>query len=416
MGEVVGTPGAAKLLEDLPNKIRDIPGIVPDVDILRTGGKDVIRITVEPYPYPVSYKGQYHARIGSTKQELRGSALDHFLLRKTGKHWDAVPLTGVSVEDLDSRAIAQFRERAARSNRLGLEILEEENASLIEKLRLMDGEYMKRAAVLLFHPDPEAFVTGAYIKIGYFESDSDLLYHDEIHGDLFTQADKTIDLLLTKYLKASISYEGVHRIEAYPVPLIALREALLNAIAHKDYASGAPIQISVYDDRIMFWNNGRLPEGWTVERLLAKHASQPFNPDIANAFFRGGMIEAWGRGIEKMRAACESQGVPEPVLRVERTGMWVEFENRTPDEVTGEVAGEVANLLIACNGEMTRKALQDRLGLRGADNFRKLYLIPAIDIGLIEMTIPDKPKSRLQKYRLTEKGKAVLAAIKSAEN
>ena len=65
---------------------------------------------------------------------------------------------------------------------------------------------------------------------------------------------------------------------------------------------------------------------------------------------------------------------------------------------------------------MTRKALQDRLGLRGADNFRKLYLIPAIDIGLIEMTIPDKPKSRLQKYRLTEKGKAVLAAIKSAEN
>ena len=416
MGEVVGTPGAAKLLEDLPNKIRDIPGIVPDVDILRTGGKDVIRITVEPYPYPVSYKGQYHARIGSTKQELRGSALDHFLLRKTGKHWDAVPLTGVSVEDLDSRAIAQFRERAARSNRLGLEILEEENASLIEKLRLMDGEYMKRAAVLLFHPDPEAFVTGAYIKIGYFESDSDLLYHDEIHGDLFTQADKTIDLLLTKYLKTSISYEGVHRIEAYPVPLIALREALLNAIAHKDYASGAPIQISVYDDRIMFWNNGRLPEGWTVERLLAKHASQPFNPDIANAFFRGGMIEAWGRGIEKMRAACESQGVPEPVLRVERTGMWVEFENRTPDEVTGEVAGEVANLLIACNGEMTRKALQDRLGLRGADNFRKLYLIPAIDIGLIEMTIPDKPKSRLQKYRLTEKGKAVLAAIKSAEN
>lgn len=208
-GEIVGVATASKLLEDLPNKMRDILGIVPDVDLITEGGKDVIRITVKPYLYPVSYKGQYHYRSGSTKQELKGTALDHFLLRKTGKHWDTVPVPDASVSDLDPLAITRFRERAARSKRLGTEILEEDDAALIEKLRLTDGKYLKRAAVLLFHPDPEAFVTGAYIKIGYFKTDSDLLYHDEIHGDLFSQVDKTMDLLLTKYLKALISYEGV---------------------------------------------------------------------------------------------------------------------------------------------------------------------------------------------------------------
>ena len=301
-GEAVGVNNSARLLEELPNKIRDVLGIVPAVDLVEENGKEIVRITVEPYPYPVSYKGQYHLRSGSTKQELKGAALDHFLLSKTGKHWDGVPLPGVAVDDLDTQVIARFRERAIRSNRLGSEILEDDDSTLISKLRLTDGEYLKRAAVLLFHPDPETFVTGASIRIGYFRTDSDLLYHDEIQGGLFSQVDKAMDLLLTKYLKAMISYEGVQRVETYPVPESALREALLNAVAHKDYGSGAPIQISVYDDKILFWNNGRLPDDWTVENLTSKHASQPFNPDIASTFFRAGMIEAWGRGIEKMQA------------------------------------------------------------------------------------------------------------------
>ena len=249
-------------------------------------------------------------------------------------------MPGVSVDDLDTQAIARFCERAIRSKRLGAEILEDDDRTLIEKLRLTDGAYLKRAAVLLFHPDPEAFVTGASIKIGYFKSDSDLLYHDEIQGGLFAQVDKATDLLLTKYLKAMISYEGVQRVETYPVPESALREALLNAVAHKDYSSGTPIQVSVYDDKILFWNNGRLPDNWTVESLNAKHASQPFNPDIANAFFRAGMIEAWGRGIEKMRADCIAHGVPGPELRYETTGLWVEFENRATQKTSGKTSGK----------------------------------------------------------------------------
>ena len=134
-----------------------------------------------------------------------------------------------------------------------------------------------------------------------------------------------MDLLLTKYTKALISYKGLQRIENYPVPEEALRETLLNAVVHKDYACATPVQISVYDNKILFWNSGVLPEGWTVETLIQKHASHPYNPDIANVFFRSGMIEAWGRGVEKVFDSCRKSGVKEPDLRYEKIGLWVEF-------------------------------------------------------------------------------------------
>jgi len=303
-GEVIGLANTAKLMEDLPNKIRDVLGIVVDVDLLTEHGMDYIRITVEPYPYPISYKGEYHYRSGSTKQVLKGAALDRFLLNKQGRHWDGVPVPHVKPEDLDDRVLKEFRQRASRSKRMSPDVLKENNVALIDKLHLLESGYLKRAAILLFHPDPERFVTGAFLKIGYFESNSNLRYHDEVHGDLFTQVDRGMDLLLTKYLKALISYEGIQRIETYLVPEEALREALLNAIAHKDYGSGTPIQVSVYDNKVMLWNPGQLPPNWTVEQLTKKHSSRPFNPDIANAFFRSGMIEAWGRGIERILQSC----------------------------------------------------------------------------------------------------------------
>ncbi len=204
-------------------------------------------------------------------------------------------------------------------------MLELDDETLLEKLHLREGGLLKRAAVLLFHPDPEALVTGAYVKIGFFRTNSDLLYHDEIQGDLITQALRTIDLVQTKYFRASIAYEGMQRVETWPVPDAALREAVYNAILHKDYASGIPIQISVYDDKLMLWNPGVLPEHWSLQTLLGKHSSKPFNPDLANAFFRAGRIEAWGRGIERIQEACRAQGLPAPELKVEGEDFWTTF-------------------------------------------------------------------------------------------
>lgn len=138
---------------------------------------------------------------------------------------------------------------------------------MLNNLKLTDGNYLKCAALLLFHSDPEKFVTNAYIKIGFFESDSDLRFQDEIHGNLFEQVEKTMDLLFTKYIKAMISYDDIYRIETYEYPKEAIREALLNAVAHKDYSGATPIQISVYKDKIMIWNYGELPDNWTISHI-----------------------------------------------------------------------------------------------------------------------------------------------------
>lgn len=280
---------------------------------------------------------------------------------------------------------------------------------------------LKRAALLLFHEDPERWVTGAFVKIGMFRTDADLLFHDEVHGDLFRQMEGSIDLLRTKYMIAHITYEGVQRVETFPVPEAALREAVLNALIHKDYAAGTPIQISVYRDKLMIWNPGPLPATWTAERLLQKHPSLPANPDVAHTFFRSGLIEAWGRGFERMAEACRAAGTPGPNVRHDGAGLWTEWQweeagqvaGQVTGEVTGEVAGEVTGevlrLLDVLRGEMTRKEMQVALALSSQGHFRERYLEPALAARYVEMTIPDKPNSRLQRYRLSGAGKAVMA-------
>ena len=326
-GKIVGVPDAKKLLEDIPNKLRDILGILVDVNLHKTDQGDYLEIVVEPYPNAISYKGQYHYRSGSTKQELKGVALDKFLLQKRGKHWDGVLIPHVSVSDLKQETFEFFKKQGAKSKRLDEISLIDTNEQLLENLKLKDGKYLKRAAILLFYTKPEKFVTGAYIKIGFFENDADLIFQDEVHGNLFEQIEKTLDLLFTKYIKAIISYEnGINRVETYEYPKDAIREALLNAIAHKDYSGGVPIQISVYKDKIMIWNEGTLPEDWTIETLLDKHSSKPYNPDIANALFRSGYIESWGRGITKMISLCKEAGLPEPNFYYKTSGIWAVFQ------------------------------------------------------------------------------------------
>jgi ATP-dependent DNA helicase RecG len=324
-GKVVGLEDSKKLLEDIPNKVKDTLGILVDVNLHKTPQGDFIEIVVEAYPYPVNYKGQYHYRSGSTKQELKGAALDKFLLQRKGKRWDGVPVPNVSLKELKQDTFEFFRKRAFKNQRIEESSLTDTNEHLIENLQLKENEFLKRAAILLFHSNAERFVTGAYIKIGYFETDDDLKFQDDIRGNLFDQIEKAMDLLFTKYIKAEISYEGISRVEKYEYPKEAVREALLNAIAHKDYSGGVPIQISVYKDKIIFWNEGQLPENWTVENLLTKHPSKPYNPDIANALFRSGYIESWGRGTLKMIKECEVAGLPKPIYFYDMSGFFVEF-------------------------------------------------------------------------------------------
>ncbi|MDY6026471.1 ATP-binding protein [Bergeyella zoohelcum] len=325
-GNVVGIQNAKKLSEDLPNKIKDILGILVDIDILEEKEKTYIKINVDAYPYPVSYKGNYYIRIGATNQELKGASLDKFLLQKQGLKWDGTPEPYTKLENLSEQSFDIFKNRASETQRVDENIQKYSNDEVLDKLNLyMPNGMLKKAAVLLFHPRPDKIFTGASIKIGFFRTDDDLAYQDEILGSLFEQVDKVMDLLQTKYLSAKIEYQGLQRKETLPIPIEALREAVLNAIIHKDYSSGIPIQISVYDNKLMIWNEGELPQDWTVAKLKIKHPSRPYNPDIANAFFRAGLIESWGRGTIKIINEMRKAQLPAPNFKYDDSGFYIIF-------------------------------------------------------------------------------------------
>lgn len=139
-GTVLGVQNAKRLLDDLPNKIKNRLGIVADVNLLIEGEHEYIEIAVSPWSFPVNYDGAYYYRSGSTKQLLRGNALTGFLMDKTGLKWDAVTNTNVGVEDLDQESFNIFRREALRSGRMTKEDLEISNAELLEKLDLIAEE------------------------------------------------------------------------------------------------------------------------------------------------------------------------------------------------------------------------------------------------------------------------------------
>ena len=323
-GDIAGIRNAKKLLEDIPNKIVSTMNIIADVNLIEENGLEYIEIIVDSYPFPVNYRGKYYYRSGSTMQEIKGIELLKFLYEKQGRTWDNVPIPGETADSLSKEALQEFRKKSVYKKRLSKIAAEVNDKLLLENLKLFERENLIRAAILMFHPDPEKWVTGAYIKIGYFgESNSDLRYQDEIHGPLILQADKTVELIYTKYMKALIDYEGLQRTETYMFPMEGFREILLNAINHKDYSTGIPIQISIYEDKIYVWNDGKWPENLPVDKIYEKHSSIPYNPKIADVFYKAGEIESWGRGFDKIMEVCKAEKDPYPVIDANARGVMV---------------------------------------------------------------------------------------------
>ncbi|MCD7725606.1 MAG: putative DNA binding domain-containing protein [Clostridiales bacterium] len=385
-GTVIGVEESKKLLEDIPNKIQNTLGIIADVNLLSADGLDYIEIVVNPSSYPVNYKGEYHYRSGSTKQQLRGAALTQFIREKTGLLWDAVPVDNISIADLDQHSLDIFRREAVKKKRMTKEDLDISNEELLDHLDLLTNGKLKRAAVMLFYNKPGKIITGCYVKIGKFGEGSDLQYQDTVEGSLFDIADRVIDLIYTKYLKAAITYEHDVRVETYPFPREGVREAVYNALGHNNYADSVPIQIRIEDDAMYISNNCILPKDWTTETLMKPHKSMPFNPSVANAFYRAGYIEAWGRGIQKICEACQELGVPNPEYTVLGNDLTVKFTAlesakisgfKTPNRQNGGLDGGLSGGLeektqivyrkileiIANNSQVTQKEIAQNSGI-----------------------------------------------------
>lgn len=329
--EVVGVSDSKRLMEDIPNKIVMNLGIVADINLHKADELDYIEILVEPNSVPISYKGHYHYRSGSTKQELKGVALQEFILRKLGRSWDDMG-HNAGLEEIDRDAIDYFLKKGINSGRIDSDELSASTHDVLENLNLLDEDgKLKNAAILLFAKKPQKFFTSVEFQIGRFGKDEgDLLEQDVIEGNIIQMADKVMEVLRFKYLHAPIHFEGMQRIETLEIPDKAFREILYNAIAHKLY-SGAAIQMHVYNDRIEIWNDGNLPEGYTTETLLQRHSSKPRNKNIAFAFFKAGFIDRWGLGYKKIMEGFREAGMKLPTIEEVDGGIRVTVWRRTSD-------------------------------------------------------------------------------------
>lgn len=361
-GNVVGIDDYKKLMDDIPNKIRNAIGIMAEVNLYEETGKYFIEIVTQPYSVPISLRGRYYFRSGSTKQELTGASLNEFLLKKSGKTWDDVIEPRAGFEDIDEKTVSTYLKASENAGRLP----ENERLALpelLEKLRLTENGQLKRAALILFGKDPGRFYPNSFVKIGRFGSnEADIKFQETEEGNIIQLLQAVLTQLNHKFLIRPIEFEGMHRIEKGEYPVAAIREMLLNALVHRNYM-GAPIQIRVYDDKISIWNEGTLPDGLTLDALKRSHSSRPRNPIIADVSFKGGYIDAWGRGTIRILDTCKQAELPEPEMQEQDGGFIITLfkDNVTPEQLNKLGLNErqiKAVLFVKENGKITNKDYQ----------------------------------------------------------
>jgi len=227
-GTPVGAKDTKKLLEDIPNKALSLLGIYVNLVFHKKNEKEYIEIVVQPNTVPISLKGVFYVRSGSTTQELKGAYLQEFILKKMGRSFDDLPLMGTSIADIDEKPIRKFLQKATTTNRLAIDPGLEDIKNILFNLRLInDRGELKNAVILLFGKDPLRFFSSVSFRIGRFgTSDHDLRFQDVIEGNIFEMPDRVMEILRAKYLISPIRYEGLQRIEELEYPEEALREAI----------------------------------------------------------------------------------------------------------------------------------------------------------------------------------------------
>jgi len=254
---------------------------------------------------------------------LQGKDLADFLIKKTGITWDDTIEDRGDFDFINKATLEDFKRYAV--DRIPSIVQESDCTMILKKLNLSDDGTLKRAAILLFGNEPQRFYSHAFVKIGHFLTETDIQTTDVVKGNLFKQLESTLEILRTKYLQSKIKYEGIHRRDILEYPYEALREAIINALIHRDYWGTSNIQIRIYPDKLVIMNEGSLPPEVPVEKLKTEHLSKPRNKLLAETFFYAGFIEAWGRGTIKIVEKCLEQGLPEPDFSEENGVMKVIF-------------------------------------------------------------------------------------------
>ena len=435
--EPVGVKNANRLVEDIPNKIRDTMGIVADVALLRKRGKDVIRVKVKKSTFPVCYRGEYHYRSGAVKMLLTGTALTEFLLSKSGMDWDAAPTSSGFMKDEHSFTALAARYRKERKSKL--------TDADFESFGLAQADGRLTNAGALFADDcplrhSRVFCTrwnGCDMAAGVMDAKDD----QEYSGGILSMLQYAEDFVRVNSRRAWHKLRR-SRIEFVEYPERAVHEALVNAFIHRDYLmTGSEVHVDIFDDRLEITSPGGMPGERGLEDFDIRNIpSIRRNPLLADMCERLKIMERRGSGLKKIFEDY-LKNFPSPAARTpslesrstyfritlpnliygfndEQLATLASFVTPVTTPVAPPVAPPVARPSESLIDEVQRKVLTvlrgnvlstselaQRVGISLPKNLRRRYLRLLLDMGLVEYTIPQKPNSRLQKYRLTEKGR-----------
>ena len=338
--------------------------------------------------------------------------------------FDAAPCSKASLDDLDAEQMTRFIRiaRGARSFPLTEGVSTEE---LLVHLNLLNDGKLTNAAVLLFGKSPQHFLISSGVKCAHYHGTQvakPIPSHQIYNGTTFQLVDQAVDFVLSKInLWVGTRAESVQAPVAYEIPKEVVTEAIVNAIAHRDYASNASVQVMLFSDRLEVLNPGRLPPPLTLEQLRDTHPSVPNNRLLARSLYLAQYIEEMGTGTLDMIHRCSDAGLPEPEF-TDSGGFKITIWRAKPSEqikvqpesLPRDLESRVINLL--ADGAMSRSELSKKLGQKEVSGQLKKVFRDLLTDGMIEYTLPEKRRSPRQQYRLTEKGKIALASLKSEKS
>lgn len=352
-------------------------------------------------------------------------------LIRTGP-FDATFCRNAALPDLDEDRIRKFLRHARRARDFPLSE-DAEPKDVLAHLNLLDNGRPTHAAVLLFGFKPQRFLISSEVKCAHFHGidvAKPIPSYQVYKGTVFELVDQAVDFVMSKInLAVGTRKHSTQAPVEYEIPQEVVREAIVNAVAHRDYTSNGSVQVMLFADRLEVWNPGSLPPSLTLKKLREPHGSVPANPLLAEPLYLTKYIERMGTGIRDMIKRCREAGLPEPQFAL--TDGFVTTIRRKPGRAFEAVGGkelqpesqyqsgtspvpvryqslEERILALLKKDPLPVSVLSKQLGQKRVSGRLKIVLQKLLSDALIEFTIPDKPQSRLQKYRLTKKGRESL--------
>lgn len=371
-------------------------------------------------------------QFGTPEELVAGvyAALVEYLLAKGIITWgpfDSMACEQATLDDLDLEWMSDFVSVARQVRKFPL-TADVAPKKLLRHLHLLNNDRVTNAAVLLFGKDPQRFLGSSEIKCAHFHGTKQVKpipSYQIYKGTAFELVDQAVDFVLSKIdLSVGTRAESVRAPRTYELPKEVVTEAVVNAVAHRDYTSNGSVQVMLFADRLEVWNPGRLAPELTLDQLRVAHGSVPANRLVATALYLVEYIEKMGTGTLDMIERCAAAGLSEPEFSVADgfvAKIWRKEKRAGLEIAHGAAEGGVhiqldardVAMLRACSAtDATSKALQVAAGYaRRTPKFRK-RVNSLLEQGLVERTLPDAPHSSQQKYRLTDKGRAVLSMEK----